>query len=635
MATNGRNRPARPSLIIMLAAGAILALAGCSSGTQQGVGNSHLTAQGTSVPGWLTTPAGPSLHSRSATDDFVADGSVGCVECHGADLAGGISKVSCLASACHHDPVAGFPNPAVHGAQAKKAPGSSGFASCQICHGADFSRIFGRAGRCFDCHGVSAPHPAAPWRSPTFTHTDTNVANAPVCARCHFPGSANNPPNHPATPAPAGTPPGCFNNTLCHGAEAAPHALGAVWRDPAAGGASFHGTQAKQDLTFCRGCHGAPPRSFDGGVAATACSSCHPAAKAHPTDWQGVRAIGGASITHRTSTSPTNPAGQCALCHKVDGPGTGPDPGAPSCFSASFTNANGQARTCHSGGPGAANHAVPFLAAAHTTATTTSFGADCGNCHSLTGSSSPVPSAPVCSVCHTNTAVNPLTTKTCASCHASPPDNASTAAYPNVAGAHAVHLALNGGGSPVACDTCHAGLGTGTQAHYDRANGRTGAGGRVPPGDAAFAATYNAKTGSAAFDNAALACSRVSCHGGQATPNWRTGAIDVNTQCGSCHQLGDSTAGASPQYNVYFSGRHKKHVVGEGVPCTTCHSTALLAAVHFDDLASTGMTQARSTLRTADLTFNGSVSPPTCNPSAGAFPSGCHGSKSWTQETLP
>jgi hypothetical protein len=63
---------------------------------------------------------------------------------------------------------------------------------------------------------VSAPHAPKPWRGSPYTHATTDAANAPVCAQCHFPGSSNNPANHPATPAAAGTPPGCFNSTLCH-----------------------------------------------------------------------------------------------------------------------------------------------------------------------------------------------------------------------------------------------------------------------------------------------------------------------------------------------------------------------------------------------------------------------------------
>ena len=99
----------------------------------------------------------------------------------------------------------------------------------------------------------------------------------------------------------------------------------------------------------------------------------------------------------------------------------------------------------------------------------------------------------------------------------------ATTAYPNAAGAHAAHIALNSAGTPVTCNTCHNGLGTNTLNHYNRANGRAGAGGRVPPGDAAFLATYNAESGASSFNSTAFSCSNVSCHGAQGTPNWQTG----------------------------------------------------------------------------------------------------------------
>ena len=51
----------------------------------------------------------------------------------------------------------------------------------------------------------------------------------------------------------------------------------------------------------------------------------------------------------------------CAICHNTTAATpAGPNPKAPSCFSANFTNALGQARPCHAGGPGSAPHALPF-----------------------------------------------------------------------------------------------------------------------------------------------------------------------------------------------------------------------------------------------------------------------------------
>ena len=86
------------------------------------------------------------------------------------------------------------------------------------------------------------------------------------------------------------------------------------------------------------------------------------------------------------------------------------------------------------------------------------------------------------------------------------------------------------------------------------------------------------------FDNAlaTLSCSNVSCHGGQATPNWRTGT----TACTSCHDS-DTTAPAS--YNDYTQtfithNNHLPRVAGIGGGCTTCH-TALPAGTHFGTLS--------------------------------------------------
>ncbi len=732
---------------MMLAAA--VAAAGCSTSASNGSGGSvnHITAQGTSVPGWLAA-SGTSGHSLSATNSFIALGNAGgCTECHGADLLGGISRVSCMSnpSACHHGTVAGWVAPGSatqqHGASAKRGPGGSSMYACQICHGTDFRTDRG-GGSCFACHTL-APHPDRPWRSGGVdnTHVNVNTANAPVCYGCHADspaGNVNN-PHRPPTPAASGTAPGCFNGTMCHNQAAAPHVTGSTWLNA---GTGFHGTDAKADLTYCQGCHGSPGTiNFNGGSASTACSTCHTAAKAHPTDWQGLRTINGVTITHRTSG---NRDVACAICHKTTGPGTGPNPSAPSCFSASFTNASGQARSCHSGGPGSAphalgatwldpatggsafhgttakadllycqtchgtpprsfaggpgattacsasachpsaeahptswwdvvpistatithrtagnrtaacgichnvidnttpganpsapscfsasfqtqgchangpgqpNHAVPFTTTTHTQATTASFTADCGNCHAATTGSSLVAGAPLCTSCHIS---DPRGVTDCTSCHASPPSGAATA-YPNVGGAHTTHIALNGAGTPVSCSTCHTGLGSGTLSHYNRTRPT-----RVPPASVAFVTTYNAKTGTAAFDNSSLLrCTNVSCHGGQATPNWQTGSITVNTQCTSCHQLG--TALGTPQYNSPYSGQHNRFEHASSA-CTVCHNTTTLAVDHFTSLNTQTMEgPASATIGGGSTNIAaGNYVPATrsCTPS-------CHGTETW------
>jgi predicted CxxxxCH...CXXCH cytochrome family protein len=139
-----------------------------------------------------------------------------------------------------------------------------------------------------------------------------------------------------------------------------------------------------------------------------------------------------------------------------------------------------------------------------------------------------------------------------------------------------------------------------------------------------FVTTYNAKTGASGFDNSSLLrCTNVSCHGGQPTPNWRTGTIDVVNACLSCHALGTA------QYNSYNSGRHTKHTDQFGLSaatCKRCHdATKVNVAGHLTDLATptTFEQTARSTLLTA-LGYNGT----SCNPSAGGL-SGCHSSENW------
>jgi predicted CxxxxCH...CXXCH cytochrome family protein len=520
-----------------------------------------------SPPGWVLVPSG-GQHAKSATLTYIANGgSSSCIECHGADLSGGTSNVSCFGNpaGCHHGPVAGWvatpPTAQEHGATAKRAPGSSGFASCQICHGSSFAGG-GSQKSCFPCHGANAPHPARPWLGPTYTHINANAENAPVCAQCHFPESPNNPANHPATPAAAGTPPGCFNSTLCHGETSPPHAVGTAWRDP---GSQFHGLTAKQDISFCQGCHGTPGTTlFNGGSATTSCqTSCHPRAKAHPTPWhQAPQPFPAYVASHRDSG---NRSAACAICHTVDGPGTGPDPNAPSCFSVSFGGI-----TCHSGIPGGVNHTVPFPGATHTSADQTSFDANCSACHAVTGVS-PSSVAPLCTVCHRSATALPFTN--CSSCHARPPTGTE---YPNVAGSHARHDSL--ANVTGVCDPCHNGLGSGTAGHYDRANARPGKDAlRAPPGEAAFLPVYHAKAGPASFDNAALTCANVNCHGGVTAPNWRTGSINGITDagCRQCHQIG--TAPGIPENNSPFSGLHAVHLAstaGGAILCTDCHNMA-------------------------------------------------------------
>ena len=153
-----------------------------------------------------------------------------CTACHGSATdpaaAGGIAKVSCFT--CHANGPwhpAGWSDPAQHGRQgAQLAPSTdptvmAGFAHCAKCHGSNYDNPMVNVPSCKTCH-TKSPHPDKPWQGSTLSqpsHVFTDRGNAPECFKCHA-GGANS-SLVPATPAPAGTAPGCFNNTLCHGAN--------------------------------------------------------------------------------------------------------------------------------------------------------------------------------------------------------------------------------------------------------------------------------------------------------------------------------------------------------------------------------------------------------------------------------
>jgi len=394
-------------VLILLAAFAVAA--GCSTAETpggSGTNMNHVLPSGSSVDGWLVTPSG-GTHASTATQDYLANnGSSGCTQCHGSDLSGGISNVSCFGNTagCHHGPIPNWSSPAVHGATAKKAPGSSGFASCQICHGADFGTVRGGS-TCFTCH-TTAPHAPRPWRGPLYTHANTDTANAPVCAQCHYPNSPNNPANHPATPAPAGTAPGCFNNTLCHGEGGVPHPVDNTWvtTSPAA---QPHGISAKaapgttSGFAYCKVCHGTGT-NFAGGTSGKSCYTCHlPTANSpHASQWRT-----GDPYVH-TNTDVGN-ADVCAYCHLngENSPIAAPSPPAPAgtapgCFNSTLCHGAG----VHPAGWSQSSQHGPAAKAAPAASAGFSY---CQSCHGTGNNFSGGTSGQSCYPCHLPTAIQP------------------------------------------------------------------------------------------------------------------------------------------------------------------------------------------------------------------------------------
>jgi hypothetical protein len=155
-----------------------------------------------------------------------------CRTCHGSTSnpaqAGGIAKVSCFDCHTAVNHPAGWADPTQHGQAAQAAPvadvpgmppAMAGFAHCAKCHGESYDN--GLAVSCKACH-TKAPHPDKPWWSNQLghpNHVNTNVGNASECAKCHLAGA--NSTMKPLVTPPAGTAPGCFNETLCHGTNIA------------------------------------------------------------------------------------------------------------------------------------------------------------------------------------------------------------------------------------------------------------------------------------------------------------------------------------------------------------------------------------------------------------------------------
>jgi predicted CxxxxCH...CXXCH cytochrome family protein len=459
----------------------------------------------------------------------------------------------------------GWAAASAHGAEAKKAPGgSTGFSSCQPCHGTSFNN--GTAPTCMNsaaCHGsgVNSPHARKPWFSRVAgqpTHTTTDAGNVGICAACHTGGANSTLGNTNAAAGPAG----CFNNTLCHFHQIpfAPSATVPV---------TLHSGEAGKDLSICQGCHGQKgTTAFDGatlsdGTKTIACSSCHTSARAHPTDWQGS-----GTFSHRTAGN-INVA--CIICHDVTQGRTAPLAASPSCFSATFTNGAVQTRTCHASGSGVVPHIVPYN---NHNATARSNFNYCLGCHQ-TAANAAGSKPPGCQNCHLASPV--ATPAGCTSCHAKPP---AGNVYPDFAALHASHASLNVAENTTltaVCDQCHNGLGLGTLDHLNRARARTAA---VQAGPVVFGALAATGSLTPTYTAAARTCDNTYCHGTTLAgfnldpnviraPSWNT-PFPAGTHCDKCHGYPPVTS---------------SHAAIPGpTQCIGCHSHVNAAGTGFSDV---------------------------------------------------
>ncbi len=379
--------------------GACVALSACSTPDSNALVS---PSTGKHAANWITAHPGA----------FFSDPAQ-CAQCHGSDIRGGISKVSCYSAGfngmtCHpngpgHADPAAFAAPAQHGVRAKTAPDpstTSGFSTCQTCHGSDFAggstlpltSCLKTAG----CHGatVNAPH-SVPWISTsTYHHSTTDTGNAVVCANCHLKGL--NSPLPPPSPAGTGSP-GCFNNTLCHGPI---HPIGFA-------GPTQHGVRAKaapdpsttSGFSTCQTCHGS---NFAGGTTFPL-TSCLNTAGCHGTGVLAPHAVPWLSkSTYQHMTTDTGNAPVCANCHLkgLNSPLPPPSPagtGSPGCFNNTLCHGSGHPV----GFAGPTQHGVRAKAAPDLS--TKSGFSTCQTCHGSNfagGTTSPLTSCLNTAGCH-------------------------------------------------------------------------------------------------------------------------------------------------------------------------------------------------------------------------------------------
>ena len=186
--------------LIMLTIVALLT--GCSDPNGQNYFNSDT---GKHVEGWL-----PGQHAAAASSGTTSMGnaipSTGrCAECHGTDLGGGISSVSC--TACHlGGPTAIHPSTWVpivltHGPSVSTGTTTAAQCANQYCHGAALTGVADSGPSCSHCHtwpftsgsvacGSCHDIPPAGTRYPNMAgrhavHTAVTGTSATSCSPCH------------------------------------------------------------------------------------------------------------------------------------------------------------------------------------------------------------------------------------------------------------------------------------------------------------------------------------------------------------------------------------------------------------------------------------------------------------------
>ncbi len=514
---------------------------------------------------------------------------------------------------------------------------------CNVCHQlANPTIATNGPGTCLSCHAGTSVAQNGPGGTafPSFAGAHAShmaLATALTCDSCHAGSGTGTVTHYDNANARTGTP-----------AAPADVSISVSFQAKTGGAATFTPGTLTCSNVSCHGGQITPGWQLGTINTNTQCTVCHAVAASAAAITQWNDAFGRHSMGAHDATNAANSIA-CTTCHNMT---SGTSPGATNHFKYMNTTAvdgvsgtpsdqlssgtlsfdpaivtgtspytvttagtgqgnGGCAITCHTHihtGPTVdtwqstgAPHQVPFYSSSpvdnagngHMTVTSAQFTADCVTCHAHSGTS-PLVNAPRCNVCHKLGDPSQTATGagTCLSCHIGVSFSTvgpTGASYPNAASAHPKHLALP---TTLTCDSCHQGVGTLSQTHYDNANYRS-----VTPAAPAAVAIVNtfksANGGAQSFSAAAFTCSNISCHGGKLTPSWQNaGSINstLGTDCVKCHAVNDGTLGAV-QYNDAVGGHAwGTHKTAATADCSSCHAMnngSQGALKHFAELDTT------------------------------------------------
>lgn len=199
--------------------------------------------------------------------------------CHGSDLQGGGSKISCFSCHSFYPHAQGWWMAQNHGDPI--IDGGDPFICATVCHGLDF-KGGGSKVSCSNCHS-SYPHPRE-WVTPSSHGAFDKINCATLCHGSDFQGGD--------------TGVSCYS---CHSLY--PHPTGELWLTRGEG--PFHGNlvNIEGSPSICAQCHGGDYLGKNTGVSCFSCHSLYP----HPPQW--------ASSTHGNYVN-DNGDSSCTGCHE-------------------------------------------------------------------------------------------------------------------------------------------------------------------------------------------------------------------------------------------------------------------------------------------------------------------------------